>query len=212
MVSFWQGVSSTASVYTLIAISLERCIVVACPFSAMVSLRKCLLSIWALALIVNLPWAMVYRLETVVLERSGRVEVCLEQWPSRQAEAVYFAFACLSIGYLCPLFAIATCNFVIWRTVINRQAIGEDVFSQQRAEIQRTKIKVRSVCGSGNNVHSFVCSFLQVTKMVLVVVITFFLSWLPLYAILCFVKFPGNGEEVTSVAGKYVARFSLVVV
>lgn len=156
MVSFWQGVSSTASVYTLIAISLERCIVVACPFSAMVSLRKCLLSIWALALIVNLPWAMVYRLETVVLERSGRVEVCLEQWPSRQAEAVYFAFACLSIGYLCPLFAIATCNFVIWRTVINRQAIGEDVFSQQRAEIQRTKIKVRSGCVSANNVHSFV--------------------------------------------------------
>lgn len=142
LVSFCQGVSSTASVYTLIAISLERCIVVACPFSAMVSLRKCLLSIWALAVIVNLPWLMVYRVQMEFTEHSGRVEVCLEQWPSRQAEAVYFAFACLAIGYLCPLFAIATCNFVIWRTVINRQTIGEDVFSQQRAEIHRTKLKV----------------------------------------------------------------------
>lgn len=145
MVSFCQGVSVTASVYTLIAISLERCIVVACPFSALLPLPKCILSIWALSIIVNLPWIMVYRLETVVLDSSGTVAICLEEWPSRQAESVYFAFACLSIGYLCPLFAIATCNFVIWRTVINRQAIGEDVFSQQRAEIHQTKIKV-NIC------------------------------------------------------------------
>lgn len=144
IVSFCQGVSVTASVYTLIAISFERCIVVACPFSALVSLWKCILSIWALSIIVNLPWFVVYHTETVVLETSGAVEICLEEWPSRQAEAVFFAFACLSVGYLCPLFAIATCNFLIWRTVINRQAIGEDVFSQQRAEIQQTKIKVRT--------------------------------------------------------------------
>lgn len=44
---------------------------------------------------------------------------------------------------------------------------------------------------------------LQVTKMVLVVVITFFLSWLPLYAILSLVKFPENAEVVESVAGTY---------
>lgn len=142
MVSFCQGVSVTASVYTLIAISLDRCIVVACPFSALVSLPKCLFSIWALSIIVNLPWLIVYRIESIVLDSSGPVAICLEEWPSRQAESVYFAFACLSIGYLCPLFAIATCNFVIWRTVVNRQAIGEDVFSLQRAEIQQTKIKV----------------------------------------------------------------------
>lgn len=43
--------------------------------------------------------------------------------------------------------------------------------------------------------------FLQVTKMVLVVVITFFLSWLPLYAILCLVKFQPDDEVVASVTG-----------
>lgn len=143
IVSFCQGASVTASVYTLIAISLERCIVVACPFSSMVSLRKSIISIWLLAIIVNLPWTVVYRLATLVQDsRSEPLQYCVEEWPSRRAENVYFAFACLSVNYLCPLFAIATCNFVIWRTVVNRSAIGEDVFSHQRAEINRTKIKV----------------------------------------------------------------------
>lgn len=142
LVSYSQGVSVTASVYTLIAISFERCIVVACPFSALVSLRKSISSIWALAIILNLPWLLVHRLEKMTLDASGPIWICMEEWPNRQAEAVFYAFACLSIGYLCPLFAIATCNFVIWRTVIRRNTIGEDVFAQQRNEIQQTKIKV----------------------------------------------------------------------
>lgn len=37
--------------------------------------------------------------------------------------------------------------------------------------------------------------------MVSVVVITFFLSWLPLYAILCYAKFSESAELVTSAAG-----------
>lgn len=84
---------------------------------------------------------MVHRLAEVQLD-TGPVEVCVEEWPSKLIETVYFAVVSLSIAYLCPLFAIATCNFVIWRTVFNREAIGEDVFSQQRAEINQTKIKV----------------------------------------------------------------------
>lgn len=142
MLAFCQGVSVTASVYTLIAISMDRCMVLACPFSALVSFRKCIVSIWLLAIIVNLPWTVVYRLAPLDHLAANSVQICIEEWPSERAGAIYFAFACLAVSYLCPLFAIATCNFIIWRTVINRNAIGEDVFSQQRAEINRTKIKV----------------------------------------------------------------------
>lgn len=145
IVQFCQGLSVTASVYTLIAISLERCIVVACPFSALLSLRKCIVSIWLLAVVINLPWTIVYHVETVAVEGGppdATIDYCIEQWPSRQAETIYFAFACLSISYLGPLFAIATCNFMIWRTVINRNAIGEDVLARQQGVLHRTKIKV----------------------------------------------------------------------
>lgn len=84
--------------------------------------------------------------------------------------------------------------------------------AQQYAEIEKTKIKVGGGGDGGGftGVASAVTGFLgvswllQVTKMVLVVVILFFLSWLPLYAILCLVKFPGNDEVVaSSAAGSY---------
>lgn len=43
--------------------------------------------------------------------------------------------------------------------------------------------------------------------MVLVVVITFFLSWLPLNTILCFVKFPGTTESTASDEGTYLETY-----
>lgn len=143
LVSFCQGVSVTASGYTLIAISVDRCIVVAYPFSSMVSFRKCIVCIWVLAILVNIPWVVVYRMEDHFYE-DRIIPDCVEKWPNKRDEMMFFAFACLFISYLSPLLTIVTCNFVIWIIVHKRNAIGEDIFSQQRSQIIRTRLKVIS--------------------------------------------------------------------
>lgn len=68
MVAYLQGVSVSASVNTLMAISLERCKAISAPMAGPMTSRSCRLVvalIWAFALSINLPWIVVFTLEPI---------------------------------------------------------------------------------------------------------------------------------------------------
>ncbi|XP_031626853.1 neuropeptide SIFamide receptor-like [Contarinia nasturtii] len=169
-VSYLQGVSVSASVNTLMAISIERCIAISHPYLAISSkhYRVTVTIIWILACSVNLPWLYVFKLEPIELGSSRKV--CIELWPSTISENVYFVLANLILCYLAPLSVITFCYVIIWKNVVYRSIPGEYLgYQSTRDSINRSRLKV--------------------TKMVFVVIITFALSWLPLYIIFCVVKF-----------------------
>ncbi|XP_037922785.1 neuropeptide SIFamide receptor-like [Hermetia illucens] len=96
--------------------------------------------------------------------------VCIELWPSQQSENIFFIIANLIICYLGPLVVISICYIIIWRNVANRSIPGERLFGRRKNDaIHKSRVKV--------------------VKMVFVVIITFALSWLPLYTIFFIVKF-----------------------
>uniref|UniRef100_A0A182TAQ5 G-protein coupled receptors family 1 profile domain-containing protein n=1 Tax=Anopheles maculatus TaxID=74869 RepID=A0A182TAQ5_9DIPT len=67
-VSYLQGVSVSASVNTLMAISIERCFAISFPISGTITTRQYRLIvtiIWFIALSINLPWLFVFTLRPI---------------------------------------------------------------------------------------------------------------------------------------------------
>lgn len=107
---------------------------------------------------------------SVCVSFKTKIQVCIELWPSTISENVYFVLANLILCYLAPLSVITFCYILIWKSVANRSIPGEYLgYKSTRDSINKSRLKV--------------------TKMVFVVIITFALSWLPLYCIFCIVKF-----------------------
>ncbi|XP_058055949.1 neuropeptide SIFamide receptor-like [Anopheles bellator] len=173
-VSYLQGVSVSASVNTLMAISIERCVAISFPISGTITTRqyRMIVSIiWFIALSINLPWLFVFTLRPIGIPGSI-AQICTELWPTPASESWYFLFANLFFCYLGPLIVISICYVIIWKNVAYRKLPREMIINRKNDVFNRSKVKV--------------------IKMVFVVIITFAISWLPLYAIFCFVKFGGD--------------------
>lgn len=128
-------------------------------------------------------------------------QVCIELWPSTFSEHVFFVLANLILCYLGPLCVISFCYIIIWRSVAHRNIPGEYLgYKSTRDAINKRRLKV--------------------TKMVFVVIITFAVSWLPLYSIFCIVKFweeilyddQGQGKPETKAPFRTVFSFSRHIV
>ena len=64
-VSYLQGVSVSASINTLVAISVERCLAICYPLKWQMTSRACrvvVVVIWTFSLIITLPWAIFFGL------------------------------------------------------------------------------------------------------------------------------------------------------
>lgn len=67
LVPYLQGVSVAASVYTLVAVAVERYRSISSPLKRHLSTRRCRLviaSIWTFAVVITLPWLFVFRQDT----------------------------------------------------------------------------------------------------------------------------------------------------
>lgn len=173
-VSYLQGVSVSASVNTLMAISIERCVAISFPISGTITTRQyrvIVTIIWTIALGINLPWLFVFTLKPIGIPGSI-AQICTELWPSPASESWYFLFANLFLCYLGPLIVISICYVIIWKNVAYRKLPRDLIISRKSEVYNRSKVKV--------------------VKMIFVVIVTFIISWLPLYAIFCFVKFGGD--------------------
>ncbi|XP_013793079.1 neuropeptide SIFamide receptor-like [Limulus polyphemus] len=136
--------------------------------------RKMVLFIWSFSFLISLPWAVHFSL-TPLAPDLPEVELCVEMWPHSSSELLYFILANLVLCYLLPLCLITACYVGIWIKVWRRHIPGEtDGNARVSSVIQRSKLKV--------------------VKMMLIVVIIFVMSWLPLYIIFTRIKVGGDIE------------------
>ncbi|XP_074597722.1 neuropeptide SIFamide receptor-like [Brevipalpus obovatus] len=185
-VSYLQGVAVSASINTLVAVSIDRFLAICYPLKCQMS-RKCarrvIIVIWLFSLVIAFPWALYFTLSPV--QENSDWMLCTESWPDEWSEIVYFVAANLCLCYLIPLIIITACYIAIWLKVWRRNIPGEtdrdtgkNLNSQMDLVMQRSKLKV--------------------AKMMVVVVVIFLISWLPLYILAARFKLGGpltNFEE-----------------
>ncbi|XP_055943066.1 neuropeptide SIFamide receptor-like isoform X1 [Argiope bruennichi] len=173
-VSYLQGVSVSASINTLVAISIDRFVAICYPLKCQMTTslaRKIIAVIWIFSMLITLPWALYFELESV----NSDIHYCVERWPHEESEKAYFLGANLGLCYLLPLCIISLCYVGIWIKVWRRSIPGETKGTNADVVMQRSKLKV--------------------VKMMIIVVVLFVLSWLPLYIIFTMVKLGITVEE-----------------
>ncbi|KAJ9574634.1 hypothetical protein L9F63_008166 [Diploptera punctata] len=177
-VPYLQGVSVSASINTLVAISVERCLAICYPLKWQMTSRACrvvVVIIWLFSLIITLPWAVFFGLRP--LDECSELQICTESWPTQDSGNIYFVVAHLVMCYLFPLTLISICYLLIWRRVCRRTLPGEPHPQGGVMDMMIHRSKVKAI------------------KMLLVVVVSFALSWLPLYVLFTRVKFGGPFTE-----------------
>ena len=146
--------------------------------------RKIILIIWLFSLAIALPWAFFFDLRPIDPKLSD-VLICSEQWPDEFYATTYFVIANLCLCYLIPLAVITACYLAIWLKVWRRQVPGvsetRDSKSGKSLNLQMDLLMQRSK--------------LKVAKMMVVVVVIFVISWLPLYCVFARFKLGGPLEE-----------------
>ncbi|XP_064550116.1 neuropeptide SIFamide receptor [Drosophila montana] len=179
-VPYIQGVSVAASVYSLIAVSLDRFIAIWWPLKQMTKRRAriMIIGIWVIALVTTIPWLLFFDLvpaeevfsDALVSTYAQPQYLCQEVWPPGTDGNLYFLLANLVACYLLPMSLITLCYVLIWIKVSTRSIPGE---LSKDAQMDRMQQK----------------SKVKVIKMLVAVVILFVLSWLPLYVIFARIKF-----------------------
>ncbi|KAG8185434.1 hypothetical protein JTE90_022365 [Oedothorax gibbosus] len=175
-VSYLQGVSVSASINTLVAISIDRFLAICFPLKCQMTTsiaRKIIGIIWIFSMFITIPWGLYF--ELVQVHPTDEALYCVERWPHQSSEKMYFFVANLGLCYVLPLSVITACYVGIWIKVRRRNIPGETRGTNADAVIQKSKIKV--------------------VKMMVIVVATFALSWLPLYIIFTMVKSGVTLEE-----------------
>ncbi|CAG5129260.1 unnamed protein product, partial [Candidula unifasciata] len=123
--------------------------------------RIILFFIWLLALLLMIPWAVYYHLTKYVTKHQV-IDICIMTFPEPQVvnEQAYFLGVIFLMCYALPFTFIVSCYFMIGYRVWNRDAPG---ITSSRGVIEKSKIRV--------------------IKMLVVVVLLFMFSWMPLYVI-----------------------------
>ncbi|XP_053442435.1 neuropeptide FF receptor 1 [Nycticebus coucang] len=175
-----QGMSVSASVFTLVAIAVERFRGIVHPFREKLTLRKALVTIaviWVLALLIMCPSAVTL---TVTREehhfmvdarnRSYPLYSCWEAWPEKGMRRVYTTVLFSHI-YLAPLALIVVMYARIARKLC--QAPGPAQDGEEAAAAGRRAARRRA----------------RVVHMLVMVALFFTLSWLPLWALLLLIDY-----------------------
>lgn len=134
-----------------------------------------LLFIWILALLLMMPWALYYRL----IEYRTNVQafdLCFEAFPERIHQQAFFLGVIFLMCYALPLIFIVACYSMIGYRVWHRDAPG---ITSSRGVIEKSKIRV--------------------IKMLVVVVLLFMFSWMPLYSLRLKALFSQTDSEESSI-------------
>ncbi|KAM9702958.1 neuropeptide FF receptor 1 [Dama dama] len=195
-----QGMSVSASVFTLVAIAVERFRCIVHPFREKLTLRKALVTIaviWALALLIMCPSAVTL---TVTREehhfmvdarnRSYPLYSCWEAWPEKGMRKVYTAVLFSHI-YLAPLALIVVMYARIARKLC--QAPGPAGAGGEEAAGEG---------GRGARRRA------RVVQMLVMVALFFTLSWLPLWALLLLIDYGQLSEPQLHLVTAYAFPFA----
>ncbi|XP_066304918.1 neuropeptide FF receptor 2-like isoform X2 [Branchiostoma lanceolatum] len=164
-----QGVSVAASVFTLVAIAADRYVAVVRVPKSTIDGRQAagiILFIWILSATLSIPQAVV--LETRTVEYTGvPVLACQEQWPSLTYRRVYTVALFLAL-FFTPLVII--CYMYV--------KISRKLWPDNGSEGGTPRCSARSAAANDRDSR-----MIWIVKMLLVVVILFAVSWLPLHVV-----------------------------
>jgi len=169
-----------------------RCLAIQWPFRTQLTkktARFAIAGIWIWSFLVAAPWAIFFDL-VAADESNPDLDFCVEVWPTgyHWFESYYFLFANLFLCYIFPLGLISLCYIIIWIRVWRRPLPCDTQSSSIELIHQRAKAGV--------------------LKMLIVVVLMFAFSWLPLYLIFTRIKFGGKLSALESEIIDYGTPFA----
>ncbi|XP_029301051.1 neuropeptide FF receptor 2-like [Cottoperca gobio] len=202
-----QGISVSASVFTLVAIAVDRSRCIVYPFKQKMTistLKLIIVVIWVLAVLIMCPSGVMLQ---VTMEQRVRIVLdgnnthpfywCRENWPNQEMRKIYTTVLFANI-YLAPLSLI----------VIMYARIGV-ALSRAAVPQMRGSVSV-SEEGGGNNKsslegrHTISKKKNRVIMMLLVVALIFVLSWLPLWTLMMLSDYASLTEHQHRVINIYV--------
>ncbi|XP_035691102.1 neuropeptide FF receptor 1-like [Branchiostoma floridae] len=214
-----QVLSVSASVFTLVAIAVDRYYAVVHPTSPRLTQTAVLYilgTVWIVAAATSAPQGLVLTSVTYegVYTADGQVlTACEEVWPGDHFKIGY-SLGLFAMCYVFPLFIIALLYVKVGLTIWNRSKPGNN---QSRTLLNTVQHLGNSVSYSSHSstvaIHRVVMpqssspetqKKLHVIRMLLVVVVVFALSWLPLYILTIVSAFVEFTDDVTIVTYHYV--------
>ncbi|XP_014675510.1 PREDICTED: galanin receptor type 1-like [Priapulus caudatus] len=157
VVHFVQYCSMLASVFTLVAMSMDRCLAIVYPLRSMrirtpgVALLVCGV-IWLMSCATSLPWLVVFQI-TSVIDGGVALEYCADVWTNLDHRAIYLLMFFV-LGYAVPFALMLVLNLLMVRQLW--------IFSGP----------------NGPTVES-IRNRMKVTRLVISVVVVFGICWLP---------------------------------
>ncbi|XP_062273657.1 neuropeptide FF receptor 1 like 2 [Scomber scombrus] len=206
MSGFVQGVSVSASVFTLVAIAVERfrCIVYPLqPKPTILVAKAAIVLIWVLAVVIMCPAAVALSVEKVPFHymvyngdfnHTYPLYTCYENFANPEMRRVYTAVLFAHI-YLVPLTVIS----------LMYGNIGVKLFSTVVANREPQLAQVRGRRGGQQMISQ---KKIKVIKMLILVALLFMLSWLPLWTLMMMTDYAGLDRDQLDLLTSYIFPFA----
>ncbi|XP_024155596.1 neuropeptide FF receptor 2 [Oryzias melastigma] len=205
-----QGISVSASVFTLVAIAVDRFRCIVYPFRQKLTIgtsKMIIVIIWVLAFFIMCPSGVMLQVTKeptvrIVVDRSSETRPfywCRENWPSQEMRKIYTTVLFANI-YLAPLSLIvimyARIGFTLFKTTIpptRGSGSGEGSGANKLSVDGRQTISRKKK---------------RVIMMLVVVALLFVLSWLPLWTLMMLSDYARLTEHQYRVINIYVYPFA----
>ncbi|XP_071338165.1 neuropeptide FF receptor 1 like 2 [Trachinotus anak] len=209
MSGFVQGVSVSASVFTLVAISVERfrCIVYPLQPKPTVPVAKAaIVFIWVLAVVIMCPAAVALTVEQFPFHymvynddfnNTLPLYTCYENFDNPQMRKVYTAVLFAHI-YLVPLTVIT----------LMYGSIGVKLCSYVVANREPQLANAVQLGGRRGGLGMISQKKIKVIKMLILVALLFMLSWLPLWTLMMMADYAGLGRDQLDLLTSYIFPFA----
>ncbi|XP_073322756.1 neuropeptide FF receptor 1 like 2 [Pagrus major] len=210
MSGFVQGVSVSASVFTLVAIAVERfrCIVYPLhPKPTVFVAKAAILLIWVLAVLVMCPAAVALTVDKVPFHymvynddfnHTFPLYTCYENFTNPQMSKVYTAVLLVLI-YLVPLTVITVMYLSISVKLSSSVVANRD---------QPLASATGPVAGRRGGQPTISQKKIRVIKMLIVVALLFMLSWLPLWTLMMMTDYAGLDRDQLDLLTSYIFPFA----
>ncbi|XP_064162985.1 neuropeptide FF receptor 2-like [Anguilla rostrata] len=194
-----QGISVSASVFTLVAIAVDRFWCIVYPFKQKLTLSTSTLIIviiWVLAIAIMCPSVVMLQVtkeqNVRILLGDGNETVpfywCRENWPNQEMRKIYTTILFANI-YLAPLTLIVIMYARIGITLFKTSVItGEKSGQETRQTVSKKKKRV--------------------IKMLLIVALLFIVSWLPLWTLMMLSDYASLTEYQYRLINIYIYPFA----
>ncbi|XP_033852521.3 neuropeptide FF receptor 2 [Acipenser ruthenus] len=202
-----QGTSVSASVFTLVAIAVDRFRCIVHPFKPKLTLLEAgiaVVIIWVLAVAIMCPSAVMltvsqvqdhYMVHNSDYNHTYPLFSCFEDWPDKQMRRIYTTVLFGHI-YLAPLTLI----------VVMYSRIGVKLYESSVPVSDRVAGRPHQPHAEGRNVVPR--KKIKVIKMLIMVALLFMLSWLPLWTLMLLTDYATQTEEQLSLLTGYIFPFA----